>query len=88
MSLSVIVMSILAGAGDPAPGTSAATTAAPERRICRVQERLGTILPRRVCRSASDWALIDGAQDKITTRDTNHMRNRRMDNLCNNERPC
>ncbi|HEY0114826.1 MAG TPA: hypothetical protein VGB54_03805 [Allosphingosinicella sp.] len=54
----------------PAPARPAA-----ERRVCRVQERLGTILPRRVCRSASDWAAIDGVQERITDRDSAHMRN-------------
>ena len=57
--------------------TSAPTTAAPaenRRRVCRMQERLGTILQRRVCRSADEWAMIDRAQGRITDRDMAHTR--------------
>ena len=57
-----------------------ATTPAPGRppgaqRICRNVERLGTILPTRICRPASYWARIDQEQGRITDRDTMHMRN-------------
>ena len=57
--------------------TSAPRTATPverPRRVCRMQERLGTILQRRVCRSAEEWAAIDQAQGQITDRDITHTR--------------
>ena len=66
---------------------SGATPATPparaprERRICRSDERLGTILPRRVCRTASDWAAIDREQEKITNRDVAFMRDHRRTSM-------
>lgn len=73
MALSALALVLLSGAvQEPAPPPPPHLR---ERRICRTQQRLGTILPRRICRSASDWAAIDGAQEKITDRDTAHMRN-------------
>ena len=68
--------------------TSAPTTAAPAtrpRRVCRQQERLGTILTRRVCRSVDEWAAIDAAQNRITDRDAAHMRNHNRASMRNPE---
>ena len=76
--ISSLLALALASASASAEQTSAPTTAAPAsrpRRICRQQERLGTILTRRICRSAEEWAAIDAAQNRITDRDAAHMRN-------------
>lgn len=69
----------------PAETPSAAPTR--ERRVCRLEERLGTILPRRVCRSTTDWDQIDEAQRKITERDTQHMRNNSRNSMRSEETP-
>jgi predicted secreted protein len=88
MMMSALLLIAVAGSGQEARAAEARSeaqarteTPARERRICRLQERLGTILPRRVCRSASDWALIDAAQEEITERDTAHMRNNARNSL-------
>jgi hypothetical protein len=68
--------------GAQAPQAQPQTTrVARERRVCRVQERLGTILPRRVCRTAAEWQQIDLAQQEITERDRTHMRNNARNSL-------
>ena len=73
MSMTLLALGLLM-ANDPVQAPTAAAPAG-QRRICRAQERLGTILPRRVCRTADEWAQIDAAQDRISTRDSAHMRN-------------
>ena len=81
MISSIFALAFLSGT---AHQTSQPTTATPPvrvRRVCRVQERLGTILTRRVCRSADEWAEIDRAQGRITERDVDHARDHRRDSL-------
>jgi hypothetical protein len=89
MSLTAIALSVLASTAQTGSTEAAAAQSPPARarRVCRVQERLGTILPRRVCRSEADWAQIDGAQDRITTRDTMHMRNNSRGSLAGGQGP-
>lgn len=87
MMMSALLLTVVAGAPEAGAWQAGAEaqrrteTPARERRVCRREERLGTILPRRVCRSASDWALIDAAQEEITQRDTAHMRNNARNSL-------
>jgi hypothetical protein len=33
----------------------------PEKKICRASVATGSIMPKRICRTASDWAQIDRA---------------------------
>ena len=74
--IDLIVMLMLAGGASQDEAVQPQPAApARERRVCRSQETLGTILPRRVCRRVSEWAQIDAAQREITERDTAHMRN-------------
>jgi hypothetical protein len=86
MPMPMLILAMMTG-GHLEAATPPAPAAAPaaERRICRTDVNLGTILPRRVCRPAGDWAQIDAAQGKITERDTDHMRNSRRDSMA--ERP-
>ncbi len=55
-------------AGDEAK--SASTEPAPERKICRVTTGTGSIMRKRMCRSAAEWAAIDGAN----TQNAEHLR--------------
>ena len=72
----LVLMLNLAGAQQiQAPATEAAQPPAGARRICRNTERVGSILPTRICRPASYWARIDREQNRITDQDTMHMRN-------------
>jgi predicted secreted protein len=79
----------LASSGVQESAATEAESSAPvrERRVCRLEERLGTILPRRVCRSITDWDQIDEAQRKITERDTQHMRNNSRNSMRSEENP-
>jgi hypothetical protein len=75
MMTSMLVMMLLGGGFQETPGAAAeAPAAASERRVCRVVDRTGSILPRRVCRPASYWAAIDAEQSRITERDNQHVR--------------
>lgn len=42
-------------------------------RICRVEERLGTILPHRTCRTAAEWQVYDRAAGRIHEQDLTHI---------------
>jgi hypothetical protein len=64
---------LLTGAGDAGPGRPPADPA--QRRVCRVQEVLGSITPHRVCRTVSEWAQLDAAQARTTQRNLDHMNN-------------
>jgi hypothetical protein len=65
-----------------APEAAAEAVAQPrERRICRTNDRLGTIIQRRVCRTASGWAAIDREQERITASDMAHMRDHRRTSM-------
>jgi hypothetical protein len=75
MRLSSFVMALLAGSLSVAGAAAPNATAAPkERKICRVKEDLGSILPRRTCRTRKDWAKIDAEQAEITENDTGSIR--------------
>lgn len=75
MKLSSFVFALLAGSLSFAAAAAPSETAAPkEKKICRVTEDLGSILPRRSCRTRTDWAKIDAEQAKITERDSDRMR--------------
>ena len=46
----------------PAPTTSSAATDAPaDKKICRREPVLGSIMPKRTCHTKSEWASIDAA---------------------------
>lgn len=84
-----MILTALLAAGQPsaAPPPTPVTAPAPERRVCRTDVNIGTILPRRVCRSKSDWEQIDAAQQRITQKDTDHMRNNSRNSLTESRRP-
>jgi hypothetical protein len=74
--MSLLALVLVAGGAQPT--TAAPPRVAPqanERRVCRTEERLGTILPRRRCRSVTEWAELDRTQNRHTERDTASMRN-------------
>ena len=80
-----------AGAGQTSAPTQAtpppATAASRPRRVCRQTERVGTILTRRICRTADEWAAIDQAQGNITERDAQHMRNNSRTSMYDPNKP-
>ena len=47
-----------------------------EKKICRKDVDTGTIMPRSVCRTRTEWTEIDAAKAKQTERDTQALRNR------------
>ncbi len=55
MSMMVAMMA-LAALQDHA---GAATSPTPEKKVCRSEQTLGSFLPKRVCRTAVEWAAID-----------------------------
>ena len=57
--VAVLLMSAPALAED-AP---AAPKAPKERKICRTDPTLGSIMPRRTCRTKAEWEAIDGANN-------------------------
>ena len=72
--LSVLVLTSFAIAAPAAAADEAAVAPPKEKKICRVAEELGTILPKRVCRTRKVWAAIDAEQAKITQNDTDRIR--------------
>ena len=65
----------------PAPPAGAAQPPASARRVCRTMDRVGSILPTRICRPSSYWARVDAEQGRITEQDTMHMRNNSRNSL-------
>lgn len=43
----------------PATPPAPAATAPSEKKVCRREDSLGTILSKRVCRTAAEWSAID-----------------------------
>lgn len=53
------------------PGQPPRPPVAPaQRRVCRVQETLGSITPRRTCHTVAEWAQIDTAMERARARST------------------
>jgi hypothetical protein len=66
-------LALLIVSGEP-PAAQGPRTTRPVR-ICRVEERLGTILPHRTCRTADEWATYDRAAGRIHEQDMMHIEN-------------
>jgi len=43
-----------------------ATAAAPEKKICRREQEIGSIMPKRTCRTQAEWDAIDRATEADT----------------------
>lgn len=53
----------------PATASAPATAAAPpakEKKVCRREQLIGSIMPTRTCRTQSEWAAIDRAAQSNT----------------------
>jgi len=61
---------LLAGASSQAQSATPASPApvapavapvpvAPEKKVCRREQEVGSIMPKRTCRTQSEWAAID-----------------------------
>lgn len=60
------------------PGQTQASDAAPppaqkEKKICRREEVTGSIMPKRVCRTAEEWRQIDKTSG-VDENQMNHLR--------------
>ena len=62
----------------PATSTSApavaAAPAAKEKKVCRREQLIGSIMPTRTCRTAAQWAAIDRAAQSETDAQIREMR--------------
>jgi len=45
-------------ASSPVPAVSAAPAAA-EKKVCRKEQEVGSIMPKRTCRTQAEWDAID-----------------------------
>jgi hypothetical protein len=61
---------LLAGASSQAQSTTSASPSAPvaaaapaqvtpEKKVCRREQEVGSIMPKRTCRTQAEWAAID-----------------------------
>lgn len=61
----VLAMGVLALGGaasaQQAPNPNPSPTPQPEKKVCRTDTATGSMLPKRTCRTAGEWAQIDGA---------------------------
>lgn len=64
-------LALLLASDPPRPASPPARVA----RVCRVEERLGTILPHRTCRTPEEWAAYDRAAGRIHEQDMMHIGN-------------
>lgn len=56
LMLSIVFLMALSAADVPSTGTAPAAAPAKERKICRGETATGSMMPRRVCRTAAEWA--------------------------------
>ena len=58
-----------------APAAAAAAAPAPkEKKVCRREQLIGSIMPTRTCRTAAQWAAIDRAAQSETDAQIREMR--------------
>ena len=57
-------------AASPVTAEKPAEKPAKEKKICRVLDETGSNMPRRTCRTLTDWTKIDAAQAKANPRGT------------------
>ena len=59
----------------PAPGVSA--PAAEEKKVCRKEQEIGSIMPKRICRTQAEWNAIDREMGSDAQTQLDDMRSRR-----------
>lgn len=65
-----LIFTLPAAAAEPAP-QPAASPAPAERKICRMESRTGSNMPRRTCRTRAEWAALAGQNAESTERALN-----------------
>ena len=50
----------------PAAPAAPAVATAPEQKICRKEQEIGSIMPKRTCRTQAEWDAIDRATEADT----------------------
>ena len=50
----------------PAATAAPAVATAPEKKICRKEQEIGSIMPKRTCRTQAEWDAIDRATEADT----------------------
>jgi hypothetical protein len=74
LSLAVVVAS-------PAAAEDAVPKPAKEKKICRVIDETGSNMPRRTCRTRTDWTKTDAAQAKTSERGSEKPRGNSRSNV-------
>lgn len=59
----------------PATAAQPAAPAAKEKKVCRSEADIGTIMRKRTCRTLSEWAAIDQANTDNAARALDNRRN-------------
>ena len=47
------------GASQRSAPVASAAPATPEKKVCRREQEVGSIMPKRTCRTQAEWAAID-----------------------------
>lgn len=65
MIVSLLLTAMLAVSSD-SPASPTAGQPPKEKKICRTEVATGSIMPKRVCRTAAEWAAIEHEQEDVT----------------------